>query len=68
MWDQQETRREPLPDGTALCTENGRFTIQKYITSGGFALLYQAQEEGQSSPESEKTADSALSHQPEISG
>ena len=45
MWDQQETRREPLPDGTVLCTENGRFTIQKYITSGGFALLYQAQEE-----------------------
>ena len=27
---------------------------------------WQAQEEGQSSPESEKTADSALSHQPEI--
>lgn len=47
MWDQQETRRVPLPDGTVLCTENGRFTIQKYITSGGFALLYQAQEEGQ---------------------
>ena len=50
MWDQQETRREPLPDGTVLCTENGRFTIQKYITSGGFALLYQAQEEGQMYP------------------
>lgn len=50
MWDQQETRRVPLPDGTVLCTENGRFTIQKYITSGGFALLYQAQEEGQMYP------------------
>lgn len=42
MWNQKEVRREPLPDGTVLCTENGRFTIQKYITSGGFALLYQA--------------------------
>ena len=50
MWGQQETRRVPLPDGTVLCTENGRFTIQKYITSGGFALLYQAQEEGQLYP------------------
>lgn len=50
MWNQKEVRREPLPDGTVLCTENGRFTIQKYITSGGFALLYQAQEEGQMYP------------------
>lgn len=50
MWDQQETRREPLPAGTVLCTMNGQFTIQKYITSGGFALLYQAQEEGQMYP------------------
>ena len=36
---------------------------------GGFRAAsgtWQAQEEGQSSPESEKTADSALSHQPEI--
>lgn len=50
MWNQQEVCRVPLPDGTVLCTENGRFTIQKYITSGGFALLYQAQEEGQMYP------------------
>ena len=50
MWDQQETRREPLPAGTVLCTMNGQFTIQKYITSGGFALLYQAQEEEEMYP------------------
>ena len=43
MWDQQETRRDPVPDGTVLCTEHGRFTIQKYITPGGFALLYKSQ-------------------------
>ena len=34
--------------------------------SGPQSGTWQAQEEGQSSPESEKTADSALSHQPEI--
>ncbi len=33
--------------------------------SGPQSGTWQAQEEGQSSPESEKTADSALSHQPE---
>lgn len=34
--------------------------------SGPQSGTWQAQEEGQSSPESEKTADSALSHQPEF--
>lgn len=50
MWNQQEAHRELLPDGTVLCTENGQFTIQKHITSGGFALLYQAQKEDQMYP------------------